>query len=47
MTLDQCWQMARRWYQGRMEPGWRGRPPEAAQGIFAEVGLVGDFWRMV
>lgn len=46
MTLDQCWAMARRWYAGRMEEGWRGRSPEAAQAIFEAVGLTGPFWRM-
>lgn len=46
MTLDQCWAMAGRWYAGRMEAGWRGRSPEAAQAIFEAVGLTGPFWRM-
>jgi hypothetical protein len=47
MSLDACWELARRWYAGRAEPSWRGRAPEAAAAIFAEVGLSGDFWRMV
>jgi hypothetical protein len=38
--------MAQRWYEGRMEADWRGRPAKVAQEIFAAVGLVGDFWRM-
>jgi len=46
MTLDRCWDLARRWYAGRTEPEWRGRPAQASQAIFAEVGLTGDFWRM-
>ncbi len=46
MSLDRCWELARRWYAGRMEPQWRGRTPEAAAAIFDEVGLRGDFWRM-
>lgn len=47
MTLDRCWEMARRWYSGRADESWRGRTPEAAQAIFQEVGLTGEFWRMV
>lgn len=47
MTLDQCWEVARRWYAGRLEPTWRGRTPEAAQVIFAKAGLTDDFWRMI
>lgn len=46
MTLDQCWAMAQRWYAGRMDPGWRGRSPEAAQAILEAAGLTGPFWRM-
>jgi hypothetical protein len=47
MTLDTCWELSRRWYAGRMESGWRGLSPEDGQAIFEEVGLTGDFWRMV
>jgi hypothetical protein len=47
MTLDQCWALSRRWYDGRLDPGWRGRTARSAQTIFESVGLVGDFWRMV
>jgi len=47
MSLDACWELARRWYAGRLEPTWRGRTPEAAAAIFAEVGLSGGFWSMV
>ena len=46
MTLDRCWELARRWYAGRMEPEWRGRPAQVNQAIFEEIGLTGDFWRM-
>ncbi|HSG07350.1 MAG TPA: hypothetical protein VLA36_03265 [Longimicrobiales bacterium] len=47
MTLDQCWSMAQGWYAGRLEPGWRGRSPAAAQAILEAAGLNGPFWRMV
>jgi len=47
MPLDQGWEMARRWYAGRLDPSWRGRSPEDAQAIFDEVGLTGDFWRLI
>lgn len=46
MTLDRCWELARRWYAGRLEPEWRGRAAPASQAIFEEVGLTGSFWRM-
>ncbi|MCH7491290.1 MAG: hypothetical protein IID05_11415 [Gemmatimonadetes bacterium] len=44
--MDQCWELARRWYDGRLSSDWRGRSPEAAQAIFREVGLTDAFWRL-
>jgi len=46
MTLDQCWNVARSWYPGRLEPGWRGLSAGAAQAIFEAAGLTGPFWAM-
>jgi len=46
MTLDQCWEVARRWYPGRLDAGWRGLPPEAARQIFEGAGLKGPFWQI-
>lgn len=33
-------------YQDRADPSWRRRTAEEAEAIFAEIGLVGDFWRL-
>lgn len=44
--MEQCWDLSRGWYAGRMDASWRGLAPERAEGIFASVGLTGDFWRM-
>jgi hypothetical protein len=41
------WALARRWYSGRLEPGWRGRSAEEAQAILDSVGLTAEFWRLV
>ena len=38
------WALVQPWYEGRMEPGWRGRT-DAAE-ILERVGLTGDFWRL-
>lgn len=46
MTLEQCWGLARRWYDGRLDASWRGLSPERAGALFASVGLTGEFWRM-
>jgi hypothetical protein len=47
VTFDQMWALARRWYEGRLSPDWRGRSAEDAQAIVRSVGLSGDFWRLI
>ena len=46
ISLDQCWRLAKAWYADRLEPGWRRKTPEEAQAVFAEIGLMSDFWRL-
>lgn len=38
------WRLARHWYDGRLERGYRRREPAAAAAYFASVGLTGPFW---
>ena len=45
MTVDQQWQLARRWFTGRDLPGWTRRSPAEAQEVLGQVGLTGEFWR--
>ena len=44
VRIDQLWQMAVAWYSTRLDT--ESRRPDAAQirGIFARIGLKGDFW---
>jgi hypothetical protein len=44
LDLATLWRLASRWYEGRLEPGYVRREPEAAREYFATVGLTGDFW---
>ncbi|HZC79843.1 MAG TPA: hypothetical protein VE258_18965, partial [Ktedonobacterales bacterium] len=44
LTLEQTWELARRWYGDRMRPDFHGRTPEQAQAIFSELGLTSPFW---
>jgi hypothetical protein len=44
MDLATLWRLARGWYAGRMERGYRRRDPSLAAAYFAEVGLRGPFW---
>lgn len=46
LSLDQAWALGRVWYADRLSPMWRRRTPEEAEAVFAELGLVGPFWRM-
>lgn len=34
------------WYADKLEPGWRRKTIEEGEAVFAELGLVGDFWRL-
>ena len=46
LTLAQQWDLARVWYADRMSAEWRRRTPEECEAVFAQLGLVGDFWRL-
>ena len=46
MPFDRMWALAQRWYEGRMESGWRGRSAEEAQRILDGLGLTGPFWAL-
>jgi hypothetical protein len=43
----QCWNLAQRWYEGRLDLSWKGRTPKQKEKIFQAVGLTDDFWRVV
>jgi hypothetical protein len=44
MDLATLWRLARGWYSGRLERGYRRREPAEAAGYFTSVGLRGPFW---
>lgn len=46
MSLETGWKLARAWYSDKREPGWRRRTLDEAEAVFAELGLVDDFWRL-
>ena len=43
-SLEQAWGLGREWYGDRLSPDWRRRAPEAAEALFAGLGLTGEFW---
>ena len=46
MTLEQQWQLARRWYVGRDRSEWTRRTAREAEQILISVGLTSDFWHL-
>jgi hypothetical protein len=44
MDLATLWRLARGWYAGRLERGYRRREPSQAADYFRGVGLRGPFW---
>ncbi len=46
MTLEQQWQLSRRWYSNRLDVDWRRRSPEEVSEIFESCGLSGPFWSL-
>ncbi|HIF23530.1 MAG TPA: hypothetical protein EYQ27_16880 [Gemmatimonadetes bacterium] len=47
IDLAQMWALVQPWYADRLAPEWRGRSAREAQAIMDDVGLTGEFWRLV
>ena len=45
--LETAWRLADAWYGDRLSPDWRRRTPHEAQTAFDDLGLTGDFWKLV
>lgn len=44
VTIPQLWEMAKTWYSNRLTPESRRPQADEIRGIFARLGLEGDFW---
>jgi len=44
VSIPQLWTLATTWYATRLEEGSRRPLPDEMRGIFAGIGLEGDFW---
>jgi len=47
MTLDQCWALSERWYEGRLDLD--SQRPAAAhyQALLSGAGLTGEAWSLI
>jgi Alkylmercury lyase len=46
LSLQQGWKLAQLWYGDRLKPEWQPMAAGEAQAVFAEVGLIGEFWKL-
>jgi Alkylmercury lyase len=46
LTIPQAWQLARAWYQHKMNPDWRRATLEETEALLTELGLTGEFWNL-
>lgn len=44
VTMGQLWAMSTVWYGNRLQADSRRPQPDETRGIFAGLGLTGDFW---
>lgn len=46
IPAEQCFELGRRWYAGRLEKDWRRPSAEAMEATFRAVGLTSGFWKL-
>jgi hypothetical protein len=44
VSIDQLWALSTAWYSTRLRENSRRPKPDEMRGIFASLGLEGDFW---
>jgi hypothetical protein len=44
VSIDQLWTLSTTWYSTRLQAESRRPKPDEMRGIFAGLGLEGDFW---
>ena len=46
MSLNKCWELAQKWYTGRMDLNWQRPNPNELQKLFKDLELDGEFWNL-
>jgi hypothetical protein len=46
IPAEQCFELGRRWYAGRLAKDWQRPSVEAMEATFRAVGLTSQFWAL-
>lgn len=46
LTAEVAWQLARDWYQDKVDPRWRRHTVDETEALFERLGLRGNFWQL-
>ncbi len=46
MPIQTCWELAQRWYTGRLERDWQRPDVINTQTMFKSLGLTSEFWNL-
>ena len=46
MPIQACWELAQKWYKGRLERDWVRPDQEKTRQIFESLDLKGEFWHV-
>ena len=46
LRLEQQWDLAKAWYDDRLDLAWRRKTEDEARQIFDDLGLTSDFWSL-
>lgn len=45
MPMATCWELAQKWYTGRLARNWQRPNAQETQQLFRDLGLTGEFWQ--
>jgi len=46
MPIQTCWELAQKWYSGRLEKDWNRPASDEVQNLFNSLNLDGQFWEL-
>jgi hypothetical protein len=46
MPIQTCWELAQKWYSGRLAKDWNRPSIDETQSLFNRLNLDGQFWEL-